>query len=110
MANVRVLKLITGEEIAAIVGPVGGLTQQADSSKILLEKPVMLAMVPTQEGDLRPTIMPWAQHVEGNKVSIDLNKIIYNEPANEGLVAAYQNATGSIATPPRELALPNRRR
>jgi hypothetical protein len=100
MSNVRVLRLVssTGEEIVAEVKQV--------NDKLILTKPLGLAMVPLEDGGFRPSIFPWAPHVAKAEVTVKEEHVIYSEPANDELKIAYAKATGTIATPPQGLVLP----
>lgn len=110
MSNVRVLKLVTGEELAATVRETGGTVEVANPDILVLVKPVVLYMVPTETGEPRPTMSRWSHHTLSEEIRIKKDKIVFDEPANDGLSQAYVQATGSIATPPKGLVLPGGKR
>lgn len=106
MSNVRVLKLVTGEEVAAQVRVSGNAVEFENPDVVVLINPVVLYMIPMENGEPRPTMARWSNHTAGNEITIAKDKIVFNEPANEGLIQAYTQATGGIVTPPKGLVVP----
>ena len=91
MANdVKVLKLITGEEVIARVS--------TDSSNLLtLEKPMTLQMMPpnTSTGQVGFALVPWMKAAKNEKVTISTEHIIAEDEASEQTEKNYlQVVTG----------------
>ena len=78
MANdVKVLKLITGEEVIARVS--------TDSSNLLtLEKPMTLQMIPpnTSTGQVGFAIVPWIKAAKNDKVTISIEHVLVTDEAS----------------------------
>ena len=68
--DVKVLKLITGEEVIARVS--------TDSSNLLtLEKPMTFQAVPTnQQGQMGFALVPWLMSGKSEKITISIDHII----------------------------------
>ena len=72
MANdVKVLKLITGEEVIARV-------TEEKNNLITLEKPMILQMIPptTSTGQVGFALIPWMKAAKNEKVTISIDHII----------------------------------
>lgn len=115
MSNIRVLKFLSGEEVVAKVESVVNTDDSVPGNLIhTLTDPLALYMQQIQDTDekgqvvniMRPSIAPWAVHVEKNTVRIKDEHVLYNEPANDELERTYRTATGGIATPPQGLIVP----
>ena len=80
MANdVKVLKLITGEEVIARV------TEEKNVDLITLEKPMTLQMIPpnTSTGQMGFALVPWMKAAKNEKVTISTEHIIAEDEASE---------------------------
>ena len=89
MANdVKVLKLITGEEVIARV--------TEENNLITLEKPMTLQMVPpTSTGQVGFALVPWMKAAKNEKVTISTEHIIAEDEASEQTEKNYlQVVTG----------------
>ena len=91
MSNVKVFKLITGEEV---VGDI--VTQTGDSFTI--EDTVAIVMQPTQDGRISPGFFPWLSMIDGPKTIKDRDIICYGDPKAQ-LLSAYQSMFSKIITP-----------
>ena len=93
MANdVKVLKLITGEEVIARV-----TEEEKNYSLITLEKPMTLQMIPptTSTGQVGFALVPWMKAAKNEKVTISTEHIIAEDEASEQTEKNYlQVVTG----------------
>jgi len=91
MANdVKVLKLITGEEVIA-------RTNEGENNLISLEKPMILQMLPpnTTTGQVGFAMIPWMKAAKNEKVLISTEHIIAEDEASEQTEKNYlQVVTG----------------
>ena len=91
MANdVKVLKLITGEEVIARV-------TEEENNLITLEKPMILKMLTpnTTTGQVGFALMPWMQAAKNEKVTISTEHIIVEDEGSEQTQKNYlQLVTG----------------
>ena len=90
MANdVKVLKLITGEEVIARVS-------EERSDLITLEKPMTLQMVPpTSTGQVGFALVPWMKAAKNDKVTISIEHILVTDEASDQTEKNYlQVVTG----------------
>ena len=90
MANdVKVLKLITGEEVIARVS--------TDSSNLLtLEKPMTFQAVPTnQQGQMGFALVPWLMSGKSTKITISIDHVIaQDDPKDQAEKNYLANITG----------------
>ena len=93
MANdVKVLKLITGEEVITRV-----TEKENNYSLITLEKPMTLQMIPptTSTGQVGFALVPWMKAAKNEKVTISTEHIIAEDEASEQTEKNYlQVVTG----------------
>ena len=78
MANdVKVLKLITGEEVIARVS-------EENSNLLTLEKPMTLQMIPpnTSTGQVGFAIVPWIKAAKNDKVTISTEHVLVTDEAS----------------------------
>ena len=78
MANdVKVLKLITGEEVIARVS-------EENSNLLTLEKPMTLQMMPpnTSTGQVGFAIVPWIKAAKNDKVTISMEHVLVTDEAS----------------------------
>ena len=90
MANdVKVLKLITGEEVIARV-------TEEENNLISLKKPMTLQMLPpTSTGQVGFALVPWMKAAKNEKVTISTEHIIAEDEASEQTEKNYlQVVTG----------------
>ena len=79
MANdVKVLKLITGEEVIARVS-------EERSDLITLEKPMTLQMIPptTSTGQVGFALVPWIKAAKNDKTTISIEHILVTDEASD---------------------------
>ena len=91
MANdVKVLKLITGEEVIARV-------TKEENNLITLEKPMTLQMLPpnTSTGQVGFAMVPWMKAAKNEKITITIEHILVEDEASEQTEKNYlQVVTG----------------
>ena len=78
MANdVKVLKLITGEEVIARVS-------EENSNLLTLEKPMTLQMMPpnTSTGQVGFAIVPWIKAAKNDKTTISIEHVLVTDEAS----------------------------
>lgn len=94
--NIKILKLITGEEI------IGEITTEEDSL-VTLKNPLAIVIRPSQEG-FTFGFMPWCSLMDGERlVSIGLSNIITMGNPTDEVRNAYSSMFGGIVTPPKQL-------
>ena len=79
MANdVKVLKLITGEEVIARVS-------EERSDLITLEKPMTLQMIPptTSTGQVGFALVPWMKAAKNDKATISIEHVLVTDEASD---------------------------
>ena len=90
MANdVKVLKLITGEEVIARV-------IEEENNLITLEKPMTLQMLPpTSTGQVGFALVPWMKAAKNNKATISIEHVLVTDEASDQTEKNYlQVVTG----------------
>jgi len=87
--NVKVLKLITGEEVITRV-------IEEENNLISLDKPMILQMmVPTSTGQMPFALIPWMKAAKNEKVTISTEHILTEDEASEQTEKNYlQVVTG----------------
>jgi hypothetical protein len=78
MANdVKVLKLITGEEVIARV------SEEEHSDLLTLEKPMTLQMIPnTSTGQMGFAMVPWMKAAKNDKATISIEHVLVTDEAS----------------------------
>ena len=79
MANdVKVLKLITGEEVIARVAEV-------HNDLLTLEKPMTLQMIPptTSTGQVGFALVPWMKAAKNDKATISIDHVLVTDEASD---------------------------
>ena len=91
MANdVKVLKLITGEEVIARVS-------EEHNDLLTLEKPMTLQMIPptTSTGQVGFALVPWIKAAKNDKTTISIEHILVTDEASDQTEKNYlQVVTG----------------
>jgi hypothetical protein len=92
MANdVKVLKLITGEEVIARV------SEEEHSDLLILEKPMTLQMLPpnTSTGQVGFAMVPWIKAAKNDKATISIDHVLVTDEASDQTEKNYlQVVTG----------------
>ena len=79
MANdVKILKLITGEEVIARV-------TEEKNNLISLKKPMTLQMIPptTSTGQVGFALVPWIKAAKNNKATISIDHVLVTDEASD---------------------------
>ena len=90
MANdVKVLKLITGEEVIARV-------TEEENNLITLKNPMTLQMLPpTSTGQVGFALVPWMKAAKNNKATISIEHVLVTDEASDQTEKNYlQVVTG----------------
>ena len=85
MANdVKVLKLITGEEVIARVS-------EEHNDLLTLEKPMTLQMIPptTSTGQVGFALVPWMKAAKNNKATISIDHVLVTDEASKQTETNY---------------------
>ncbi len=94
--NIKILKLITGEEI------IGEVTLE-DETLITLKNPLAIVIRPSQDG-FTFGFMPWCSLIEGERlVSIGLSNVVTMGNPTDEVKNTYSSMFGGIVTPPKQL-------
>jgi hypothetical protein len=97
MKNLRVFKLITGEEIIAEVTEIAEGEYQYNIKNVL-----MLMMQQDQTGRFGISIVPWGAHTLYD-ITINEEHIIYSGEPKKELVELYEKAFSPLALPQKSL-------
>ena len=90
MANdVKVLKLITGEEVIARIS-------RESSNLLILDRPMILQMMPAnQQGQVGFAIVPWLMAGNSEKITISIEHILAEDVVKSEVEKNYlANVTG----------------
>ena len=76
--DVKVLKLITGEEVIARVS-------EEHNDLLTLEKPMTLQMIPpnTSTGQVGFAMVPWMKAAKNNKATISIDHVLVTDEASD---------------------------
>ena len=92
MANdVKVLKLITGEEVIARI------SEEERSDLLTLEKPMTLQMIPptTSTGQVGFAMVPWIKAAKNDKATLSIDHVLVTDEASDQTEKNYlQVVTG----------------
>jgi len=80
--DVKILKLITGEEVITRV------TERGDGF-IILDKPMQIHTVSSQTGKLRFMIIPWMNIIKPKKITISTEHILVEDDPIEEIEKDY---------------------
>ena len=97
MANIRIIKLVTGEELLGDVTDLG-LTYSVKNG-------VVVALVPSRANPQQPSIglAPWLPYAETDAIMIPKQHIVYEAKPIKEMVNNYNSIFGGIITPPKTL-------
>ena len=91
--TVKVLKLISGEEVITRIS--NGI---GDTGSIVCEKPMMTQPVPVQGGQMAMGISPWMFAGKSDEVAIDRSSIIATTDAKKDIEDKYIEMVTGITT------------
>ena len=89
--DVKVLKLITGEEVIARV------SEEEHSDLLILDKPMTLQMLPpnTSTGQVGFALVPWIKAAKNDKATISIDHVLVTDEASDQTEKNYlQVVTG----------------
>ena len=95
MANdVKVLKLITGEEVIARVS-------EESSNLLILEKPMTLQMLPpnTTTGQVGFALVPWIKAAKNDKTTISIDHVLVTDEASDQTEKNYLQVVTGLSLP-----------
>lgn len=97
MANIRIIKLITGEEL------LGDVTDQGLTYSI--KNAVIVALVPSRANPQQPSIglAPWMPYAKDDPVIIAKQHVVYDAKPVKEMENNYNSIFGGIITPPKTL-------
>lgn len=89
--EVKIVKLITGEELLTQIGV-------SVAEEVTLKQPMVLVMQPGPQGGLQ--MIPFLMLAKGDSVEIREESILFTYEPKEELANAYRQQVGSIVTAP----------
>lgn len=105
MANIKLIKLLTGEDILADV-----IEDDKDllSTEVVIKNPVRVIMVPSRVDPEKPQIglAPWAQFSDDKQFTLDKFHIITIMTPIKEILTHYNSLFGGIVVPQNSLILP----
>lgn len=101
MKTIKLIRLITGEEILAEVVVDSGY-------KLTIKNPLRVVVVPSKSSPNNPTVglAPWAEFSDDESFTIDLDKILVIMNPVKEFVSQYNSVFSGIITPTSGLVLP----
>lgn len=86
---IKIVKLITGEEL------IGNVDRNSDF--VIINKPCILQIVPSRNNPEQPmmALIPYASYCEKHRVTISLDKVIWEESPVQELYNQYNSIFGS---------------
>ena len=90
MSDVRVLKLVNGEDVVAKV--------EKQDNQLILSDPLRIIMIPSEQG-MGMALISWIPYSADDKVSIPEDRVLCNVTPENGVKVEYQNQTSSIVQP-----------
>jgi hypothetical protein len=102
MKNLKVLKLISGEEIIAEV-----VTKDEPDTESLyqytIKNALLLMMTNDKTKGLGVAIVPWGNHTAGGQMTINMEHVIYAADPRQELVDQYTSIFSGLALPEKGL-------
>ena len=92
--NIKILKLITGEEI------IGEFSVEGETF-ITLKNPLAIVIRPSREG-FTFGFMPWCNLMEGEK-RLSMSNVVTMGAPTDDVKNTYNSMFGGIVTPPKQL-------
>lgn len=102
--NVRLLRLLTGEEIIAEV-------TRETAVELTIKNPIRILLIPASDAQMKngnPTVAfaPWMQFTKDDTVSLKKDHVLVNSEPLEQFLEQYNRTFGNIIMPPKGLMLP----
>lgn len=104
MANIKLIKLLTGEDILAEVIE----SDDVLSTELVVKNPVRVVMIPSRVDPEKPQIglAPWAQFSDDKQFTLDKFHIITIMSPIKEMLTHYNSLFGGIVVPQSSLILP----
>lgn len=104
MANIKLIKLLTGEDIIA------DIVEDADSlsTDVVVKNAVRIVMIPSRVDPEKPQIglAPWAQFSDDKQFTLDKFHIVAIMTPIKEILTHYNSIFGGIVVPQSNLILP----
>lgn len=99
--NIKIVKLLTGEEILAKVLP-------SSDHVVIMENPVRIVVVPNKIDPKTPNIgfAPWAEFSDDREFVVDKSHVVAIMTPIKEFVNQYNTMFGKLVTPQSGLILP----
>ena len=99
--NIKIVKLLTGEEILAKVLP-------SSDHVVIMENPVRIVVMPNKIDPKTPNIgfAPWAEFSDDKTFTIDKSHVVVIMTPIKEFVNQYNTMFGKLVTPQSGLILP----
>jgi hypothetical protein len=94
--DLKILKLVTGEEIIA------ELVGESSEYQFYIKNALVLAMQQTEKG-IGVAIFPWGNNVKDEYLVIDAENVIYSGSPRKELEEMYHKAFSPLALPQKSL-------
>ena len=97
--NVKIMKLMNGEEIIADV-------ESGEDDKIILSSPAKIALFPSEEGGMGMALMPWFPYSDEEKATIREKDILVTISPSGEILDEYNSRFGSgLITPSSDIII-----
>ena len=93
--NIKLVKLVTGEEIIC--------EYEEEENKVILENPVMMEVVPTEEGLSVAMTFPWMMISDKETFELNKNHVLCDVNPPEKLANQYNAQFGSGIVTARDI-------
>lgn len=105
--NIKILKLLNGEEI---IGEVldNGSSLGGDNTKIRISNPIRIVVMPSRNDPKTPTVgfAPWLEFTDEKNFTIDrAHVIVVMNPIKE-FINQYNSITGGLVVPTNKIIVP----
>lgn len=95
MSEVKLIKLVTGEEILAEI--------LSEGQDIEICNPLNAVVQPSPQG-ISYGFIPWAGLTDGN-LTLKADKVVFIAEVREDVLNSYNSQFGKIVTPPKKIIL-----
>jgi hypothetical protein len=99
--NVKILKMISGEELLAEVVAQTG-------TELVIKNPVRVVVMPSKSNPQTPTVgfAPWAEFSEDKEFTIHMAHVIVTMKPVQEFINQYNSMFGGIVAPSPKLIIP----
>lgn len=105
--NIKILKLINGDEIIAEVLD-SGAALSGDKTKVRITNPVRIVIVPTRTDPKSPTVgfAPWPEFTEEKTFTLDKSHVLVIMDPLKEFITQYSSLMSGIVLPSNKLVIP----